>query len=267
MQSDSIRTFGVSHHYVYHAEVFSRIDEEHACVRFDLGFHVHTVQRVRLLNPPLSARGNSAYAVVPHDSMCEPCAELLDTLDGHPRVCSAAEGQPALWRYPARLLRVVDGDTIDAAVDLGFDIQHRVRLRLAGIQAPEIRGPQSTEQSRCAGLAAKAYLVQRLADNNDLMEIVSSRHGKWRRWVADLYAPDSGVSLNRELLDTGHALPWDGRSGCPEGISRMLVEFPLQTRRRIGAMATKQGVREAEVVGRIVGESLDGQNSGQVVVV
>ena len=63
-----------------------------------------------------------------------------------------------MYRYNAKLIRVVDGDTIDAHIDLGFDVHVKKRIRLAGINAPESRTRNKIEKK--LGLAAKERLIQ-----------------------------------------------------------------------------------------------------------
>ena len=62
-----------------------------------------------------------------------------------------------MYYYNAVLVRVVDGDTIDAIIDLGFDVQVKKRIRLAGINAPESRTRNKVEKK--LGLAAKERLI------------------------------------------------------------------------------------------------------------
>ncbi|MFW6031176.1 MAG: DUF1016 N-terminal domain-containing protein [Myxococcota bacterium] len=111
--------------------------------------------------------------------------------------------------YRAHVDRVVDGDTVDLTIDLGFDVLTRRRIRLAAIDTP----PNKT----AAGRAATRYVTERLAAARTV--VVQTRkfdlHG---RYVAHLfYTPDDqplatvfqqGTHLNAELLKTGHAIPF-----------------------------------------------------------
>jgi micrococcal nuclease len=127
-----------------------------------------------------------------------------------------------MYEYRAKLLRVVDGDTVDLQVDLGFRILHNIRVRLAGIDTPEIFG-KTTPGEREKGLEAKAY-VEAALTSIDLV-IRTNKTGKYGRWIADIYVPKSRfdtsdpevsnavkvildeamVHLNKVLVQTGHA--------------------------------------------------------------
>jgi len=112
--------------------------------------------------------------------------------------------QPS-YRYRAELDRVVDGDTLDVVIDLGFYIRIKERISLEGVDTPEIYGvPQDSEEYR-KGLEAKAYVEKRLAENGNQMIIETRKMGKWRRWLAKVYLPDTGRTLNEELIEKGLA--------------------------------------------------------------
>ncbi|MFP3975179.1 MAG: thermonuclease family protein [Chloroflexota bacterium] len=109
------------------------------------------------------------------------------------------------YRYRAELGRVVDGDTIDAVIDLGFYIKITERLRLEGLDTPEIYGvPEASEEYR-KGMEARSYVERRLGQNDHQMIVDTGKRGKWRRWVATVYLPDSDKSLNEELIEEGLA--------------------------------------------------------------
>lgn len=102
-----------------------------------------------------------------------------------------------LFFYRAKLLNVVDGDTVDLEVDLGFNIFIRERFRLAGINAYEI----STEK----GKIAKAYVEKRFAENNNECVIRSEKKEKYGRWLAWIWF-DGEKTLNEELVELGLAV-------------------------------------------------------------
>ena len=103
-----------------------------------------------------------------------------------------------LFFYRAKVLRVVDGDTIDAEVDLGFNIKLKQRFRFAGINAYEI----NTE----LGKKAKEYVEKRFAENNNECIIKSEKQGKYGRWLAWIWLKDSDITLNAELVEKGFAV-------------------------------------------------------------
>ncbi len=113
--------------------------------------------------------------------------------------------KPTYW-YKAKLERVVDGDTLDLVIDLGFYVQLRERVRLAGIDTPEIHGvPKSSEEYK-KGLEAKEFVERRLSENENEMVIETRKRGKWRRWIAKIYLEDSEKTLNDELVEQGLAV-------------------------------------------------------------
>ena len=76
-----------------------------------------------------------------------------------------------MYTYNAKVDRVVDGDTVDALVDLGFDTWKKVRIRLHGLDAWESRTRNLEEKKK--GLAAKQYLIDQLESNNNNFILVS----------------------------------------------------------------------------------------------
>jgi len=103
-----------------------------------------------------------------------------------------------MYEYAATILRVVDGDTVHAEVDLGLDIRVRVTLRLAGINAPEIGTPE--------GIAAKAWLVDQLGSGSLVVRTVKDRREKFGRYLATLLV--DGRDLNQAMIDAGHAVAY-----------------------------------------------------------
>lgn len=86
-----------------------------------------------------------------------------------------------MYRYVADLVRVIDGDTIDFNLDLGFHITKRVRIRVKDYDAPEIRGDEREE-----GLKVKAK-AERILTNNFLIVVETSMDTSFDRWVGDIY--------------------------------------------------------------------------------
>lgn len=94
--------------------------------------------------------------------------------------------------YKAMVTNVVDGDTIDVEIDLGFQISTVQRLRLMGIDTPEIRGPEKKE-----GLKVKQY-VKDLIEGKEIL-IETHKVGKFGRYVVDIWV--DGLNLTRHLLE------------------------------------------------------------------
>lgn len=111
-----------------------------------------------------------------------------------------------MYTYKAKLDRVVDGDTIDAHIDLGFDITIHKRIRLAGIDTPESRTRDLEEKVR--GLASKDKLVELLGDGDFILE--SKEVGKYGRVLGTLLVGD--ININDTLVEEGFAVEyWGGK--------------------------------------------------------
>ena len=111
-----------------------------------------------------------------------------------------------MFEYGVEVLRVVDGDTVDAMVDLGFSVHRKIRIRLYGINAPESRTRDLSEKKR--GLAAKARLIEIL--NVDNLRLVSHGVGKYGRCLGELFVGDSKISVNHQLVEEGHGVEYFG---------------------------------------------------------
>jgi len=111
-----------------------------------------------------------------------------------------------MYTYNAKLEKVVDGDTIDAIVDLGFDIWKRIRIRLNGINAPESRTRDLEEKAK--GLAAKARLKEILKLNKNQFMLVSHGVGKYGRCLGTIFIEEYDVSINQQLIIEGHAVEY-----------------------------------------------------------
>jgi|TARA_Y100000034_G_scaffold114338_1_gene150355 micrococcal nuclease len=115
-----------------------------------------------------------------------------------------------LYHYSAEVTRVVDGDTVDAFVDLGFDMHSKQRVRLFGINTPECRTRDKEEKKR--GLAAKARLKEMLSEekNKCVIKTRLDKKGKFGRVLGVLYVNDK--DLNTQLVKEGHAKKYYGGS-------------------------------------------------------
>ena len=122
-----------------------------------------------------------------------------------------------MFEYYCKVNRVVDGDTIDVTVDLGFDIHHSARVRMMGIDTPESRTRNLAEKA--LGLASKARLKELLKGQQ--IKIVTSKEGKGKfgRVLADILAIDKEtgewINCNNQLIEEGHARPYDGGKKVP----------------------------------------------------
>lgn len=110
-----------------------------------------------------------------------------------------------MWEYKAELVKVVDGDTIDVRIDLGFKIYMRTRLRLYGINTPESRTRDLNEKN--LGLAAKYMLKEYLTDKLHIKVMEKDKYG---RYLA-LVKPELGLyTANDYLMNIGLAKPYFG---------------------------------------------------------
>ena len=111
--------------------------------------------------------------------------------------------------YSAKLLRVVDGDTADAMIDLGFKSWVKKRIRFYGVDCWESRTRDLDEKKK--GLIAKAY-TKDLLENSDEGKFVLKSYvvGKYRRVLADLFVKGHEQSVNELLKENGHAYEYHG---------------------------------------------------------
>ena len=116
-----------------------------------------------------------------------------------------------MYTYKIDVLRVIDGDTIDANIDLGFDVSVKKRIRFMGINTPESRTRDKEEKAR--GLAAKAR-VQELLGEADEIQLTSHGVGKFGRCLGELNLSNEDgltmVNLNKRLIEEGHAVEYHG---------------------------------------------------------
>jgi len=107
---------------------------------------------------------------------------------------------------------VVDGDTIDVIIDLGFDILFASRVRLAGIDTPESRTKDKTEKA--LGIEAKEYLKKHLKDAKTIVIRTekmnsSEKYGRILGWV---YVNGESESLNNKMINDGYAWGYLGET-------------------------------------------------------
>ena len=115
-----------------------------------------------------------------------------------------------MFEYACKVLRVVDGDTIDVNIDLGFNIWHSGRVRMAGIDTPESRTRNLEEKK--LGLASKARLKELLKGQKVSIQCTKEK-GKFGRILADVMVGDTNI--NKQLIDEGHAREYQGGKKIP----------------------------------------------------
>jgi len=111
------------------------------------------------------------------------------------------------YEYYFNATRVIDGDTVDGFIDLGFSVHRKIRVRMAGIDAPESRTRDAEEKIK--GLAAKQRLEEMIA-NAEILVIKSLGVGKYGRCIGILYDADNEdptkwKNINQSLITEGFA--------------------------------------------------------------
>ena len=114
--------------------------------------------------------------------------------------------KPFTYRISKPTIRVIDGDTIEADIEMGLNVVlANQKIRLNSINTPEARTRDLEEKAR--GLAAKARL-QEMIDGAEVVAVTSADRGKFGRILGTIYG--DGVDLNQQLVDEGHAVPYFG---------------------------------------------------------
>jgi len=130
--------------------------------------------------------------------------------------------------------RVVDGDTIDVTIDLGFDLYKKERVRVAGVDTPEKR--TRNKEEKLLGIDATGWLKEKLEETIKGDEELLIRTelkggvGKYGRLLGWLYVGDSDVSLNEQMITEGYAHAYDG------GTKNMDLEALRVIRRSFGTL-------------------------------
>lgn len=115
------------------------------------------------------------------------------------------------YSYHAKIVRVIDGDTVVADVDLGFGVWLRgLALRLAGLNTPELHGAAAA-----AGQAARQRLANLVLDRDVSIDTHQGQE-KYGRWLATIFVPEGIV--NDLLIAEKLAVPWDGHGARPADI-------------------------------------------------
>jgi endonuclease YncB( thermonuclease family) len=122
-----------------------------------------------------------------------------------------ALGDPTDFSYRInKVTKIVDGDTIDVLLDMGFDIKYKSRVRLFGIDTPESRTRNKEEKVR--GLLSKAYLKDAIkkAKKLTIKTHKGSETGKFGRILGEVFA--DGINLNLKMCTEGYAVQYYGQN-------------------------------------------------------
>tara|TARA_Y100000004_G_C8862602_1_gene389732 strand:- start:533 stop:937 length:405 start_codon:yes stop_codon:yes gene_type:complete len=115
-----------------------------------------------------------------------------------------------MYQYKIKeVTKIIDGDTIDVIIDLGFDILHSARIRLYGIDTPESRTRDKEEKKY--GLMAKKYLTKCLKTDKDIiLQTHKEEKGKFGRILGEIIIDDTNI--NNMMVENYHAVPYHGQS-------------------------------------------------------
>ena len=133
-----------------------------------------------------------------------------------------------MYEYKCQeIKKVVDGDTVDIVLNLGFNVLHAVRVRLAGIDTPECRTRDLDEKAR--GKLAKKFLKNWLGQEHEKKKIViktfKKSKGKFGRALAEIWVND--VNVNENLIECYHAVPYSAQN------KKEVAELHLKNRERL----------------------------------
>ena len=133
-----------------------------------------------------------------------------------------------MYEYKCQeIKKVVDGDTVDIVLNLGFNVLHAVRVRLAGIDTPECRTRDLDEKAR--GKLAKEFLKNWLSQEHEKKKIViktfKKSKGKFGRVLAEIWVND--VNVNEDMIECYHAVPYSAQN------KKEVAELHLKNREKL----------------------------------
>ena len=111
-----------------------------------------------------------------------------------------------MYEYSATLVKIVDGDTVDVLIDLGFNTTKKERVRLLGIDTPESATKDLAEKK--LGIEAKEYITQWFVKNTPF-RLQTTKDDKYGR-ILGVFTGLDGKTLNTRLVDEGYAWAYDG---------------------------------------------------------
>lgn len=121
---------------------------------------------------------------------------------------------PNRYWYGAEVLAVVDGDTVDLRIDLGFDIHHKIRVRLYGVNTPESR--TSNKEEKALGMKAKAFTKDWLSNHKWVfVNTIPDKNDKYGRILAEIWSCENlsdpkAACLNKDIIQAGFAREYYG---------------------------------------------------------
>jgi len=120
--------------------------------------------------------------------------------------------------YLAKVVSVVDGDTVDLDIDLGCNVHIMERCRLAGINAPETYGVKKDSEEYMAGIAVKEWLEEEIGGKEIMIRTIKDKKGKFGRYLVEIGCPFwqtedkryTGDIVNKRMVDVGLVVPYNG---------------------------------------------------------
>lgn len=94
-----------------------------------------------------------------------------------------------MYEYRAKVIKVYDGDTITVLIDLGFGVTFKEKLRLYGINTPEVRGKERPD-----GLISRDRLRERILDEDVIIKTLKDKKGKYGRYIAEVYLEEENIN-------------------------------------------------------------------------
>lgn len=94
-----------------------------------------------------------------------------------------------MYRYIAHVIKIYDGDTITVEIDLGFNVKITEKIRLKGINAPEVRGEERTE-----GLISRDRLREKILNKDIIIQTEKDKKGKYGRYIGEIYLEEENIN-------------------------------------------------------------------------
>ena len=113
-----------------------------------------------------------------------------------------------MYEYNCKVKRVVDGDTVDVVIDLGFDVAYSSRVRLYGIDTPESRTRDKDEKAR--GLISKDFLKSWLDKGDVVIRTRKDKKGKFGRVLGEMVVDN--ININELMIEEHHAVKYEGQN-------------------------------------------------------
>ena len=202
------RGYFTSHRYCYQAMVKEVLTRSTMIMDIDLGFNIKRYdQRYKILkineHVYKSSAINAKYKVL---GLVRPGDKIIIKSEcvNRKMYCEIiTNNNPTqLYHYKSKMYNIVDGDTIDIELDLGFTIHYIERFRIYGINAWEKRGPDKQK-----GLLSKSRVAELLPIGSSMVtKTFRDTKGKYGRYIGDIFIPNNPKTLSQILVEEGHAV-------------------------------------------------------------